>query len=236
MKTIYLLSTLCFLTLCSACIGQESSNGNVTAKSINVEPFSKLVINSHCNVILIQSNKEFVEIEADEHITESIKAESKDGCLTIKNTNDSSFKRFKKCTITINFINLYSLNLSNVGNISSTNQIKTDSLNMEISSVGNTHLDLNTRQLTLKNKSVGNVEIKGQCDVAIIKNSSVGNMNMREFTVKKLTINNSSVGNSHVSASEEISIDHSGVGNFTYSGNPVVKELNSSGVGKVSKE
>ena len=47
---------------------------------------------------------------------------------------------------------------------------------------------------------------------------------------------NSGVGSVSVYATQELSMTNSGVGSITYSGDAVIKNINSSGVGKIRKE
>jgi hypothetical protein len=83
---------------------------------------------------------------------------------------------------------------------------------------------------------VGQVTLKGKVAKAEISNSSVGNTNASELIADTLNLENSSVGNVEVHATKEISINSSGIGNVNFGGGAVVKNLSSSGIGKVTKK
>jgi hypothetical protein len=51
-----------------------------------------------------------------------------------------------------------------------------------------------------------------------------------------LSIKSSSVGSVEVYASRELSIKNSGVGSLTYSGDAVIKSMESNGIGKIKKD
>jgi hypothetical protein len=237
-KLNLLLVTVSFIVLSSCLMSQDhiSGNGKVESREIAVEPFTDLSLHCKCNVEIVQSDKQLVIIEADENLHEYFEVTSKEGKLIVKNPDNTSFNSFKKINVQVHVNELTSLNLGIVGNLTFPDYIKSEKLDIRISSVGNSQLHLVADQITTNISAVGNTKISGSANQVKIKNSCVGNIDMKDFRAKVLDVNNSSVGNMHVYATDEISIHHSGVGNLTYSGGATVKTLNSSGIGSVKEK
>ena len=237
MNKLFILTVLMIMSLVSCdVIGEKvTGSGNVTTKTHEVEPFSKLKIATVCKVEIIQSENEAVIVEADENLHEYIEIENRGNQLVVKTRDNVNFKSFKKLIIRIHVKAINDLNIASVGNMICTNELVADELNVKVSSVGNTELKLKVGSTDCKFSTVGRLKIEGSADNAVVKNSSVGGVDMEEFQVKVLHINNSSVGGIQVYASEEIYVTHSGVGGLTYAGNPQVKEIKDSGIGKVKQ-
>lgn len=238
MKKIYLLSVAALLTMLCGCNGINTlkGNGQVTTKTVATETFKNLKISCQCDVELIHSDTTQVIITADENLQPYFLVEQHNGELLVHNTDKISFLKSNHCKVVIQMASIDKLEISGVGNISCGNQLTADTLDLNVSGVGNIHLNLLVSKLMMRNKSVGNLQITGSGNIADVNNSSVGDMNMKDFHTKQMTIHNSSVGNASVYASEEITIEHSGIGNFSYSGDAAVKGLSASSIGKVSKE
>ena len=237
MNKLFILTVLLIMTLVSCDVMGEkvTGNGNVNIKTHAVESFSRLKIETVCKVEITQSDKEEVIIEADENLHDYIEIQQNGDQLRVRTRENVSFRSFEKLIIRIHVKAINDLNIASVGNVVCTNELVADDLNVKVSSVGNTELKLNVGSTDCKFSTVGRLLIAGAADKAVVKNASVGGVNMEEFQAKVLRINNSSVGGIQVYASDEIYVNHSGVGGLTYSGNPQVKEIKDSGIGKVKQ-
>jgi len=237
MNKLFILTVLMIMSLLSCDVMGEkvTGNGNVNTKTHAVEPFSRLKIETVCKVEITQSDKEEVIVEADENLHDYIEIQQNGDQLKVRTRENVSFRSFEKLIIRIHVKAINDLNIASVGNVICTNELVADDLNVRVSSVGNTELKLNVGSTECKFSTVGRLLIEGAADKAVVKNSSVGGVNMEEFQAKVLRINNSSVGGIKVYASEEIYVTHSGVGGLTYAGNPQVKEIKDSGIGKVKQ-
>lgn len=70
----------------------------------------------------------------------------------------------------------------------------------------------------------------------LVFKSMVGDLDAEKYIVKYMNIENSSVGQCTIHARKELSIMHSGMGNFYYSGGAKVISMSSTGIGKVKKQ
>lgn len=220
-----------------ACAPWEESvkgNGNVVTKERTVSTFSKLELNGVFNVFVAQGGKEAVKVETDENLQDHIEVVQEGSHLIIKSKDKPTIKA-TKMNVYVTVTNLDLMEVNGVGNVSSTSALKLDKFKLNFTGVGSTDLNLNSKDLTVKIEGVGNIKLKGSADNASITASGTGNLEAFDLAAKKLDVNVSGVGNTEVRADEEISINSSGIGNLSYTGNATVKSKNASGIGKVKK-
>ena len=239
-KLIGTFTMLITLIIFQSCFYDDSEkisgNGNVVKQDREVSSFNSINASGVFNIYFAQGDKESLVVEADENLIPYLETKVEDNTLFIDVKKHINIRHAKKKNVYVILKDINRLKISAVGNIETTGILHLNELDLEHSGVGNMKLELECNKFTADIHSVGEVTLKGIVADAEIKNSSVGNTNASELIVDKLQINNSSVGNVEVHAEKEISIHSSGIGNLTFSGNAVVKELSSSGIGKVVKK
>lgn len=203
----------------TSCMFKEGIRGNgiVEEEVRNVPAFNQLDISGTFNVFLSQGETESVTIEADSNIIPVIQTEVNDGRLSVKIENGVKISKSKKSSVYITINDINKLDFRGVGNLKCLT-------------------DLNLSIVDISNSGVGNMELTGSAQVCSIHNSGVGNLKASDFVVQKLTVSNVGVGNVEIHAVEELSMSNSGVGNVSYWGTASIKEINSSGVGKIIKK
>ena len=201
-----------------SCMFKEGIHGNgiVEKETRNVPAFNQLDISGTFNVFLSQGETASVTIEADNNIIPIIQTDVDQNKLSVKIENGVKISKSKKSNVYITVTDLNSLHFNGVGNLKCLT-------------------DLNLSTVDIYNSGVGNMELKGSALVCTMHNSGVGNLNAFDFEVQKLNISNAGVGNVQINAVEELSMSNSGVGNVSYKGDASIKELHSSGVGKIVK-
>lgn len=200
-----------------------------------LKPFDHLVLSGVFNVKIESGDQEKVVINTREEILEYITIENKNNKLTIK--TDDKYKNIKAGKINILVVckELSVLKITGVGNVESTNAIKGDDLELFISSVGKTELNLKVNSIMAKVSAVGDISIIGSAEKATINTSGVGNFNLSKFIIKDVHMVNSGIGNVSVHATENLDLTSSGIGQVNYFGNPNAKNVVSSGIGKVNE-
>ena len=219
----------------TACAQNISGNGNVVEENRPVESFSAIDIGGVLNVYLTQGDTESVTVEADENLLDLIITENRGNTLVVELKKGVDIKKAKEKNVYITLRSIDELEVGGVVNVKTTNALTADAFDLDIGGVGNTDLELRCNQLDAKASMVGNLTLRGAVQEANIKNGGVGSLKAFDLKVDRLTIKNSGVGSAEVQAQDEISITSSGVGSVRYKGDPVVKELSTSGVGKVKK-
>ena len=228
--TFFSLSLMiCLLSF--SCKSAEFST--IAKKEFTVDAFSKIEIGGPFNVYIRQGETEQVYVEADERVINKVRVNSENG--TLKVTTESIFGNVKKLNVFITLVKVDYMKLIDAGNIESKGALKLEKLKIDYSRTGNMSLTLDCGELILDCDGTGNIDLKGSAATANIHQSGIGNFSANEFKTGILKISVSGVGNTEVYANKEIFIHVSGVGNFTYSGDAVVKEYKVTGTGNVSK-
>ena len=237
MKTAPYILTLITLVSFTAtsCAQKVSGNGNVVKQDRPVESFSEIEIGGVLNVYLEQGDTESLTVEADENLLDLIETENKGNTLVVRLKKGVELKKAEQKDVYITLRTLDKLDISGVVHVESTTPLETEELDLEIGGVSQTDLELRCDQLSVRADMVGGLTLRGEVGEATIRNGGVGSLKAFDLIVDKLTITNSGVGSAEVQAQDEISITSSGVGSVRYKGDPVVKELSTSGVGKVKK-
>jgi hypothetical protein len=157
---------------------QETINGNgkLVTVDVPVQSFTALDASGIYELKLTQGNSESVKVEADENLQSYFSIHNNGGTLVIdtKGLNNKNLHVKNKMRVYVTFKNLKTIELKTVCNISSSNDLSFEELDLTNRSVGNVDLDLKATRLNLENSSVGNVNLSGQAENAVMKNSGVG--------------------------------------------------------------
>ena len=234
--TLYFFTLIVIISFATTACGQKvTGNGNVVKQDRPVEPFSAIEVGGVLTVYLEQGDTESLAVEADENLLDLIETENQGNTLVVRLKKGVELKKAKRKDVYITLRDLDRLDVGGVVNVESTTPLETEQLDLEIGGVGQTKLELRCDRLNAQADMVGGLTLSGDVQEATIKHGGVGSLEAFDLRVDKLSITNSGVGSAEVQAQSEISITSSGVGSVRYKGDPVVKELKTSGVGKVKK-
>lgn len=126
----------------------------------------------------------------------------------------------------VTFKDLKALDLRTVGNVSSSNDLSFDDLELTNNSVGNLDLSLRANTLNMENTSVGNVTLSGKAENAVMKNSGVGSLKAGDFVVQTLNIENTGVGSAEVNAAKGLKVNDSFLGKVKNRGTAPARKKN----------
>ena len=145
-----------------------------------------------------------------------------------------NIKNKKKLTLYISSPTIVSIDSDGVGNWVMKGKVKADNLKIEFDGVGNFEaLDLESNKIKVDYEGVGNLSLGGSANFLVIESEGVGSVNAENMRAKNAIIKSSGVGSVKCYASESIDLTNSGVGSITYYGNPTVKNMKNTGVGKI---
>lgn len=228
-----LIAITCFTA--TSCAQKVSGNGEVVKQDRPVEPFSALEIGGVLNVYLEQGDTEALTVEADENLLDIIETENRGNTLVVRLKKGVELKKAKEKNVYITLTRIDELDIGGVVHVESTTPLNLEQLDLHVGGVCEVDLELRGNRLEADAGMVGSLTLRGKMQEANIKNSGVGALKAFDLEVDKLSIKNSGVGSAEVQAHDEISISSSGVGSVRYKGDAVVKELSTSGIGKVKK-
>jgi hypothetical protein len=203
-------------------------NGNRITRTVSVQPFTSLEASGVYELKLTQGNSEGVQIEADENLQDLFTVRNDGGKLVIemKDMKNKNLRTQKGLRVYVQFKNLKSMDLRTVGNVSSTNNLSFEDLELTNGSVGNVDLDLTATKFELENSSVGNITLSGKAENAVMKNSGVGSLKAGDFVVQTLDINNSGVGGAEVNAEKGLKVQDSFLGKVRNKGAASARKKN----------
>ena len=112
--------------------------------------------------------------------------------------------------------------------------VAANNLTIDFEGVGNFEaMNLECTNIKANYEGVGNLKLGGTTNYLEVSSEGVGNVNTQNLKAKNAVIRAEGVGSVKCSASESIDLKNSGVGSITYYGNPTVKNLSNSGIGKI---
>lgn len=226
-----LLSALLFIAITTSCTYAHEKA--FTNKAYPIQSFTSIKSKVVGNIVYTQSSKVSVKAEGDNEMINSLRISESEGILTIVHPTKFSKRRKGDLTIYISSPNIELFEVNGVGNWSMKGNVKTNHLKIGIEGVGNFKaLELECNNLKANSEGVGNLMLGGITEFVEIQSEGVGSVNAEKLISKNTVVSSYGVGSVKCYASESIDVHNSGVGSVTYYGNPTVKSIKNSGVGK----
>ncbi len=203
-------------------------SGNIVTRDVSVQPFELIEASGLYELVLSESEKEAVKIEADDNIQSMFSVSSNGGKLVIEmpqlknhdiNSKNKNERRSLKWKVYVTYKKLKRLDVSLVGNVTSSTPLKSDAFEINSKAVGNINLQITTNKLNVTNKGVGNITLKGTATDAIVANAGVGKFDGEELVVQTMDIDNSGIGSADVNVEKNLKIKQSFLGKVRNKGN-----------------
>mgnify|MGYP000895455918 CR=1 FL=1 len=208
-------------------------NGKLVEEERMLQGFSAVDNASTFNVSLQQGEAFSFRVACEENLLPLLRTRVEDGVLFIEMT-EKSVNQTRPSRIDIVLPELKSLKNSGVGNVE-VRQMSGQALTVQNSGVGNLTLDIRFETMECRNSGVGNVTVTGSVGTLNLYNKGVGNVTADELNTQMARVENSGVGSVRVRCAKEISIYNHGVGSVRYSGDAIIRDLVSEGVGSVKR-
>ncbi|MFC2124927.1 head GIN domain-containing protein [Bacteroidota bacterium] len=224
MKTIILSITLSvfFLTAC----GQSKETRNLSS-------FSSISVGEAIKVYLEKGSSEKAVLE--------VKGTDMDNVITkvsgdhLKIHMDNGNWRNVDVTIWVTYRELDAIGISSAAKLTAKEPIKSESMEIDVSSAANGEIALNAGSLEIDISSAANLTLYGNVNSMEVDISSAGTLKAYELDCKEAEIDVSSAGSAKVNVTERIDAGASSGGSIRYKGNPDKIIANSSSGGSVKK-
>lgn len=200
-----------------------------------VESFDKLKISSALNVVLIEADKEKIEINGvPEEYLNNLITETKSGTLNIY--VKARVKSASDMQVKVYYTTLSNIEVSGAAFVKAQNLINSESLS--INSSGATELDfsINAQVVYLTTSGASTVRLNGATKNFIISLSGASELQAQDFEAKKVEINVSGASAVKLLAIQEISGVLSGASEVKIYGNPPIKNIQKSGSSEIKNE
>ncbi len=209
-----------------------TGSGNVALEKRDIENFDALDVSSGLEVLVTFGEKTYLEIEADENLVELIKTDLRNRRLRIY--SEMNIRRAKSKKIHITVPQLRSIEVSEAAIVKSQNSLKTDEIEIEVSSAGELELEVEARIIRTEVSSAANVFLKGETEQLHAEVSSAGKLNAFDLVSKYCYISVSSAGHAKVNTQKELNAEASSAGSILYVGDPIEKIIEKSSGGSVT--
>jgi len=211
-------------------------SGTVTNEQRTVSPFDKISIEGIFTVYLSQGDVESVEVEIDDNLQQYVEVRNEGSKLVLDIADSIRFGKTTKNNIYVTVKDIELLSITGVCTVKTLAPLNCPFLTINVSGVSSGELEMYCDKLNVNISGVGNIELRGSATEFDVQKSGVGNFTGKMLEAAIVNVVNSGVGSVSVYATQELSMTNSGVGSITYSGDAVIKNINSSGVGKIRKE
>jgi len=232
--------TICFIILglillfggCEIIERGEKGNGVSVTSVRPIETFDQVTIDGNYRITLIASERNRLEIEADENLQEYIITSVSNQQLRIETTDKiASLNGFN---IDIYYSEpLKTIKCNGAAVINNSEPLKVRNLQLEMSGAGMIDLEIEGRSLATEISGAGLVKISGKIKNQKLDLSGAGSYKAYDLYSENCELDLSGFGNAQVFAANRIDVDLSGLGNVSIRGEPTTVNKSISGLGKV---
>ena len=215
---------------------QCSHAGPKVEQKRTVEPFTGIKVGGAFNVILNQTGKHKLVIEAAEELLDNITTEVKGDVLHIEMKWDWSWKDHDDITVYVDFKDLAFLNVSGAGNVKANSSLRVNDLDLRVSGAGDVDLEVIAEKMDVEVSGAGDLDLSGSTDSQEIRLSGAGNYDAQDLKSNYTYAKATGAGSIVVFATEEIEAHASGAGSIKYYGQPEKEKSIASGAGNISKK
>ena len=237
MKTSIGIILALFILGTSSCYfdSMESTygNGDVVSEERMIEDFTGLKVSSGIDVIMKQGDNISLLLEADENLHDAIKTEVIDNTLKIYTTKN--IRKAKSKIVYLVYKDLNAIKVSSAGDVRGENTLRTEQINIDLSSAGDLKLKLEADEVNCDISSSGDVRLSGSTNLLDADLSSAGDLHAFELIAKECRVSCSSAGDARVHASEKLVLRSSSAGSIYYKGGAKDVSAKTSSAGSISK-
>ena len=249
-KNVCLALLFIMITVSQIDAQRFKGEGPIVKKTLNLNSFHSITINSSMDVKLKQGATQSVVAEGNSNIIERIKTEVSNG--TWKADLMKGNYSFKKLIVHITIPNLEKLKISGSGDIM-VDHFETDNLGIYINGSGDIafnnglHIDreldiavsgsgdimvkdLNVQSTNCRISGSGDIHLTGKSENAQYRIAGTGDVDAMNLMTSNADININGSGDVHLHASNQLDVSVNGSGDVYYKGNANVKSsINGSG-------
>lgn len=212
--------------------------GSDITESRDVSSFNKIVLNDNVNLVITQDTNISIQVTAGEKLIGKVGTDISNNVLSITNNNTCNWVRSfdREIIVYVGINNLNQIEYRGSGDITSTNEIKSDSLLLQIwEGAGTIDLQVNTqRNYIYFHIGTADVFYSGKTHLSYVSAASFGPIDARNLKSTYTYIGNSGSNNCFVGADLALEASISSIGNIYYFGNPQIT-LSNTGQGELIK-
>jgi hypothetical protein len=220
--------------------GDGADGERLAAKTIEVGPFRTVEVNGHADVVLVQGDRETVDIEASPRRHARIRVKAQGGALTITAGGTTRWWGHligggaRPPRITIALRELESLRLSGAVRVS-TERLKVQQLAVHASGAASVRMEgVDAASFRFMGSGAVKGEMSGRATEQEVSISGAGTYRAPELESERAQVRVSGAGRVVVNARRTLDASISGAGAIDYLGNPEVRQR-ISGAGRIKQ-
>jgi len=239
-KVITLITNFIIITLMALLFGScnqlnkinsITGSGNVTTEKREVTgDFKNVEISNALDLIIEQSDKTEITVEADDNLQKEITTEIKNGVLVIS-CKKGNFNNISSKKVFVKMPNIEGLEASSASSITAGTTLKGNNLTLASSSAASITATVEYENVQITANSASNQTIKGKSLHVEASTSSAGVINADELLSNEVVATSSSGGSVTTQPIVNLKAEASSGGNISYKGTPksIQKEESSGG-------
>lgn len=229
-QNLFLFLVLVIAATFSSCgVNCVDGTGKIVNKTLPIENFTELELNSSIAVFIEQGTEQKVEVKGNENIIELLNKELNGDTWEIE--FDKCINSSENVEIHITLAEINRIELNGSGSISSKNNIKGEILEIVLDGSGDMNLNLQVKELETVLNGSGDLQLSGSTKTHAIELDGSGDVNAEDLMSDNVEINLNGSGDVRVNTSYELDIKVNGSGDVYYKGNVknIRSDINGSG-------
>jgi hypothetical protein len=220
------------LSLLAACGPCKKGSNNVVEQLRTVPTFKNIVSEVDFTVYLTQASTQQIKVISDDNVLDYLDTYVRNNTLYIVMKDGQCFKKINRKDIYISAPSIKGIKLASSGDIYTTNQIKEDSLDAQLTGSGNLRINDSCGFAKIYSTGTGKLEVIGVCNKQNIELRYQGSIDNSMFRSNETYAIGAGFGNMYIWVLNNLNATSSAQGNIIYKGNPVVVK-NEIGSGRV---
>ena len=208
-------------------------SGNSVSENRNVRDFDSIQMMIQGNVIITQSDRESLQVTADDNLMDYIKTEIEGRTLVLEYTkaaDDLDIRPSTAYLFEVEMIDVVELEIFGMGDINS-ETIVSDRIDLSIYGLGDIHINkLSTDRLNVNIFGLGDVEVAGTASFVEIDIAGAGDVLAGDLQAEDAKVDIPGSGSATVWVSGDLDVNIPGAGTVRYYGDPLI-DFNSPGAG-----
>ncbi len=211
-------------------------NGHIIDKGMAIQHFDRLEVNNAFKVELVQSGKEFVNIETDENIMPYVSVKVEHGKLIIELKKGTNIKHFNKLSARVGFNQLTAIELSGASELVAKGSFSLQKLHIDVSGASEIDIDLTADEVYVESSGASNIRLSGSTDFLEMDLSGASTFRGYELRTKECKVDASGASSVKVFATDSLDAEATGTSSIKYKGNPAKTKTDATQASSIIKK
>nr|WP_294788820.1 head GIN domain-containing protein [uncultured Flavobacterium sp.] len=234
-KFVVATITALLFSSCNLNMNTIEGSGNVTTENRIVQgDFKNIKVSNAIDVVIEQSDKTEITVEADDNLQNEIVTKVENGTLVIR-CKFSSFRNITMKKVTVKMPVIDKIEASSASSVETKGVVEGEDIILETSSAASMNVTIESDKIAADAGSAGTINIEGKALNFISSASSGGSIDADKLMANEVEAKVSSGATISVNPRVTLKAKASSGGNINYTGSPKIIEKQASSGGSISK-